>query len=181
MGALLLVVGLFAAGTTAEVLASATGDLLDRPGRERAVVSKLPGRLEHCPRGYVLSVQSGGDTVLRRRIALDGSTGPLCGSAFRWLRVGRLTGRAQDDVAVNLLVTPSIGEETHVLRTTAAGFRLVRVFNADRIRAVDRSGDGRPEIVLSWLYPGRSPSGSSAEEVWRWERGAFRLWRVRRG
>ena len=181
MLALLLLLTLFAGDNPGDIVASATGDLLARPGREQAIVSKLPGRLAHCPRGYVLRIRSGGETVLHRRIAPQASSGALCGSDFRWLRVARFTGRARDDVAVNLLVTPSIGEETHVLRPTAGGFRLVRAFNADRIRAVDRGGDGRPELVLSWLYAGRSPSGTSVEEVWRWERGRFRLWRVKRG
>jgi hypothetical protein len=103
-----------------------------------------------------------------------------CGTGLVWLRAGRLTDGRHPEVAVDLALTPSIGHQARIFRVEARGLRLLRTFNADGVRLVDRSGDQRPEFVLSWHHRARSPGGRAREQVWRWQSGRYRLWRVRR-
>jgi hypothetical protein len=111
------------------------------------------------------------------RLARSRRIGPsMCGNELLWLRAGRLTGGAHREVALAILTTPSIGTSAWIFRIERRGLRLVRRFHADRVSAADRDGDRRPEIVLRWVYAGRSPDGRTVEEVWRFEHGAYRLW-----
>jgi hypothetical protein len=103
-----------------------------------------------------------------------------CGTGLVWLRAGRFTDGRHPEVAVDLAVTPSIGHQARIFRVEGRRLRLLRTFNADRVRFVDRSGDRRPEFVLSWHHRARSPGGRASEQVWRWQNGRYRLWRVRR-
>jgi hypothetical protein len=103
-----------------------------------------------------------------------------CGTGLIWLRAGRLTDGKHREVAVDLALTPSIGHQARIFRVEGRALRLLRTFNADGVRLVDRSGDRRPEFVLRWHHRARSPGGRAREQVWGWERGRYRLWRVRR-
>ena len=128
-------------------------------------MTRIPGRPKYCPRGYVLAALKGRRVLAARRFRprwMTG-TGGLCGSELRWLAVGRF-------IAVDVLLTPSIGEEAHVYGLRGSRFRLVRIFHADRIREA-RSGD----FVLTWLTAARSPNGTTARQVWRWRNGRYRL------
>jgi hypothetical protein len=155
-----------------QVLASQRADVLGLPGLERVVLYRLPGRPTHCPRGYVVAVRSGRSTIVRWRFRPRWMTGALCGSEFHWLRVRRLTSARRPEIAFDILLTPSIGEETDVLRAGARRLRRIRVFHADRIALVRRS------FVLTWITAARSPDDKRLE-VWRWQDGAFRLGRSR--
>jgi hypothetical protein len=124
------------------------------------------------------------------RLAVVSSTGvrvidqrfdrSYCGGGLMWLRAGRLTDGRHAEVAVDLSLTPSIGHQARIFRVEGRRLRLLRTFNADGIRLGDRSGDGRPEFVLRWHHPARAPDRRTAEQVWRWDDGRYRLWRVRR-
>ena len=136
-------------------------------GTRRVIVEKLPGKQPYCPRGFVIKVVEGRIVVARHSYHPEGAriSGPLCGSEFRWLRAGRL-------VAVDFLITPSIGEETQVFRLRGHTLSLVRSFLADRIRA-----RGPTTFVLTWLTAARNPRGHRLE-VWRLRRGRFVLART---
>jgi hypothetical protein len=133
-------------------------------GAETVLLTRIASRLAGCPGGYLLAAVSNGRVVARKSIRPTRAimTGPLCGTRFRWLAVGRF-------VSVDIDDTPSIGQETQVYRLQRGRFRLVRVFGADRIR----TGVGGT-FVLTWINAARSPRGHVLE-VWRWRRGRFRL------
>jgi hypothetical protein len=92
----------------------------------------------------------------------------MCGNAFVWLRAGSLTGGRREEIALDILATPSLGETAWVFRLEGERLRLLRRFSADRVRLAG----GR--VVLSWLYAARSPDGRSARQVWRFEGGVYR-------
>jgi hypothetical protein len=170
VGALLLATAL--ATVHGQVLVSQRADVLGLPGLERVVVYRLPGRPSRCPRAYVVVVRSGHSTIVRWRFHPRWMTGALCGSEFRWLRVRRLTAARRAEIAFDVLLTPSIGEETDVLRAHAGRLRRIHVFHADRIALVRRS------FVLTWITAARNPDGRRLE-IWKWRDGAFRLGRSR--
>jgi hypothetical protein len=154
-------------------------DLAAGAGQEWAVAYHLLERPE-CDGEFngtwkLAVVTASGTRVLDRRFGRS-----FCGTDLRWLRAGRLTDGRHAEIAVDLCLTPSIGHEARIYRVDGRALRLLRTFNADRIRAVDRSGDGRPEFVLSWQHPARAPDQRTAEQVWRWNEGRYRLWRIRR-
>lgn len=134
-------------------------------GSDRIVVTRIASQLAGCPRGYVLARLHAGRVVERRNIRPFSAheTGPLCGSSFRWLAVGRF-------VSVDIVVTASIGEEAQVYRSAGNRFRLVHVFNADSIRT-----SAKGDFVLRWK-PG---AAMHVLEVWLWRSGRFQLVRAR--
>jgi hypothetical protein len=120
-------------------------------------------------------VSAAGRRIIDRRF--DRS---FCGTGLMWLRAGRLTDGRHDEIAVDLAITPSYGNQARIYRVEGRKLRLLRTFNADGVRLADRSGDERPEFVLTWIHPARAPDRHTAEQVWRWENGRYHLWRVRR-
>ena len=82
------------------------------------------------------------------------------GSSVRWLRAGRLTGTAAKEIAVDVRLSRTGGEQAWILRVDRRRLRLLRAFAADRIRL---TGD---TVDLYW---------SGKHETWRFERGAYRL------
>jgi hypothetical protein len=89
------------------------------------------------------------------------------GSMVRTLLAGRFLGGGKAAIAVDVFVTPSVGEQAWVLRVERGRLRLVRKFAADRIAISGRT------VELSWLSAARSPVGRR-RQVWRFERGAYR-------
>jgi hypothetical protein len=90
------------------------------------------------------------------------------GSKVRALVASRFLGGRKAAIAVDIFVTPSIGEQAWVLRVERGRPRLVRRFTADRITI---SGS---TVELWWPTAARSPTGKT-RQVWRFERGAYRL------
>jgi len=88
------------------------------------------------------------------------------GSSVRTLLAGRFLGGAEAAIAIDIRLTPSIGEHAWVLRVERGRLRLLRRFAADRIAISGRT------VELRWLTPGRSPVGK-ARQLWRFERGAY--------
>jgi hypothetical protein len=154
-------------------------DLAPTTGREWAVAYHLLERRQ-CDGEFngtwrLAVVSASGVRIIDRRF--DRS---YCGGGVMWLRAGRLTDGRHDEVAVDLAVTPSIGHQARIFRVEGGRLRLLRTFNADGVRLADRSGDGRPDFVLRWHHPARAPDGRTSEQIWRWDNGRYRLWRVRR-
>jgi hypothetical protein len=135
-----------------------------RLGAETVLVTRIAGRQAECARGYVLAALRNQKVVARRSIQPTRAvmTGPLCGTVFRWLAVGRF-------ISVDIHVTDSVGEETQVYRLQGGRFRLVHIFGAQWIRT-----GANGAFVLTWMSRGTSPTGH-AREVWRWNGGRFRL------
>jgi hypothetical protein len=143
-------------------------DLVARPGLETAVAYDQ-SRSRLCSRSHrgawrVALVADGARTADRRLVA------SMCGNAFRALRAGRLTDGRHAEVAVTILLTPSIGERAWILRVRGNRLGVVRIFHADRVEVEP----GR--VILRWLYAARSPAGV-ARQAWVFERGAYRLQR----
>jgi hypothetical protein len=90
------------------------------------------------------------------------------GSRVRTLLASRSLGDPKAAIAVDVFVTPSIGEQAWVLRVERDRLRLVRRFAADRITFSGRV------VELRWLTAARSPAGRTRQR-WRFERGAYRL------
>ena len=90
------------------------------------------------------------------------------GSRVKRLLASRFLGGEKAAIAVDVFVTPSVGEQAWVLRVERGRLRLVREFAADRIAISGRT------VELSWLSGARSPVGKR-RQVWRFERGAYRL------
>jgi hypothetical protein len=169
MGAAPAVAAVLAALTGGQVLETVRADVSPRAGIEQVVAFRLPGRPARCPRGYGVIVRSGSTAIARSRFHPRWMRGALCGSEFRWLRARRLTGGKLADLAFDVLLTPSIGEEMHVLRIAGGSLRSNRIFHADRISL---SGE---RVVLSWITAARGPNGTTARQVWAWRGGAWRL------
>jgi hypothetical protein len=93
----------------------------------------------------------------------------LRGSTVRSLLAGRLQRGHSREIAVSVLVTPSIGELAWILRVEPNRLRLLRRFSADRIRISGRIVEQR------WTTAQRSPTGTITRRLWRWERGAYRV------
>jgi hypothetical protein len=89
------------------------------------------------------------------------------GSKVRSLLAGRFLGGSSAAIAVDVFLSPSLGERAWVLRVDHGGLRLVRQFNADRIAIAGRTVD------LRWLSAARSPVGT-ARQMWRFARGSYR-------
>jgi hypothetical protein len=143
-------------------------DLLAPPGMETAVVYDQSLR-RLCSRGHLgawrVAVVAGGRRTADRRLVRS-----MCGNAFRALRAGRLTDGRHAEIAVTILLTPSIGERAWILRVVENRLRVVRIFHADRVKVQP----GR--VIQRWLYAARSPAGV-ARQAWVFERGAYRLQR----
>jgi hypothetical protein len=167
------------AAVPGRVAAWVRADLTSATGREWAVAYHLLERRvcdgEFNGTWRLAVVSSTGNRVIDHRFSRS-----YCGGGLMWLRAGRLTDGRHPEVAVDLSVTPSIGHQARLFRVEGQRLRLLRTFNADGIRLADRSGDGRPEFVLRWHHPARAPDRRTAEQVWRWDDGRYRLWRVRR-
>jgi hypothetical protein len=156
-----------------------SADLLPDAGREWAAAYHLLER-RACDGEFngtwrLAVVTAAGTRVIDRRF--DRS---YCGTGLIWMRAGRLTDGRHREIAVDLAVTPSIGHQARIFRVEGRRLRLLRTFNADGVRLSDRTGDRRPEFVLRWHHPARAPDGHTAEQVWRWQDGRYRLWRIRR-
>jgi hypothetical protein len=91
------------------------------------------------------------------------------GSHVKTLLAGRITGGAGKQIAVDLFVTPSIGERAWVFQVEAKRLRVIRSFHADRIAI---SG---PDVVLRWTAPTRSPGGMMALQHWHFSHGTYHL------
>jgi hypothetical protein len=89
------------------------------------------------------------------------------GSSVRTLVASPFLGGTKAAIAVDVLVTPSIGEQAWILRVERGRLRLARKFSADRITISGRT------VSLRWLTAGRSPRGTT-HELWRYQRGAYR-------
>ena len=143
-------------------------DLVAQPGRETAVVYDQ-SRSRLCSGGHGgtwrVAVVAGGRRTADRRLVRS-----MCGNAFRALRAGRLTDGRHAEIAVTILLTPSIGERAWILRVGENRLGVVRIFHADRVEVQP----GR--VIQRWLYAARSPAGV-ARQVWLFERGAYRLQR----
>jgi hypothetical protein len=152
------------------IVAWQRGDLATRPGLETAVVYD-DDRSRLCSRGHRgawrVAVVARGRRVADRRLVAS-----MCGNAFRHLRAGPLTDGRHAEVAVTILLTPSIGERAWILRVRGNRLVVVRIFHADQVEVEP----GR--VILRWLYAARSPA-RVARQVWRFERGAYRLQRRR--
>jgi hypothetical protein len=153
---------------TGRIEAWQRADLLAPPGMETAVVYDQ-SRSRLCSGGHRgawrVAVVAGGRRTADRRLVRS-----MCGNAFRALRAGRLTDGRHAEIAVTILLTPSIGERAWILRVGENRLRVVRIFHADRVEV--RPG----RVIQRWLYAARSPVGV-ARRVWLFERGAYRLQR----
>jgi hypothetical protein len=111
------------------IVAWQRADLVERPGLETAVVYDQ-SRSRRCSRGHRgawrVAVVAGGRRTADRRLVRS-----MCGNGFRALGAGRLTDGRHAEIAVTILLTPSIGERAWILRVGENRLRVVRIFHAD--------------------------------------------------
>ena len=89
------------------------------------------------------------------------------GSHVKTLLAGRVTEGAGSQIALDIFVTPSIGERAWVFQVEASRLRLIRSFQADRIAIAG------PTVELRWLSAARSPDRRTTRQLWRFEHGTY--------